>query len=80
MMPRIIIDHEERITPARALELVTRVVNGGLVSKCSTGHHYCWITRFSSVLFGSIIVATRKRKQGQDSDSFLVRTEKKEGA
>ena len=67
-MPRIIVDYEDSIAPTAAMALVSNVLREGRVSECSTGAHYCWITRFRS-LGKPIIVAARRRRQGSDGDA-----------
>lgn len=68
-MGRIIIDYDDRFRPEAVLDAVAGVVEGGRISCCSTGDHFCWVTVYK---IPKMRVITRQRKQGQKSDSFIV--------
>lgn len=68
-MGKFIIDYDEEIDVCRVMELIFMVVGDGKISETNKGvKHYCWVTKFSDCT-----VITREKKEGQTSDSFIVR-------
>jgi len=70
-MSNIKIEIEAGITQAEAIAYIAQVIEEGRISECSTGPHYCWVTKFRD---GTLVEMKRKRK-ANSADSFLVRRE-----
>lgn len=72
-MARLIIDIQGAIPVHQAVECVRQVVSEGKISESTTGvKHYCWATRFRN----GLVIFTKTRRKGQQSDSFVVRKDK----
>ena len=69
---RLIIDITDGISVADALMKVHAVVLEGKISKAGEVRHYCWVSWFRD----EVMVAVRRKKKGQTSDSFIVYREK----
>ena len=75
-MNKIIIEFEETVPADVALAKVQSVVRMGKISEAAGVPHYCWHTSF----IDGVGVGTRRKKKGQNSDSFIVRKEKENGS
>ena len=78
MVPRLIVDYPDDMTATNAIDFVRAVTKDGRISEAAGVPHFCWGTRFKGLCKNEdIMVATRRKKKGQTSDSFLVYREKK---
>lgn len=66
---RIIIEYDNDVVgPCEATRRVADVISQGRISEAGGVLHYCWLTTF----INHTRVATKRKKKGQKSDSFLV--------
>jgi len=66
-MKKIIITYEG-VDEDTAMTRVNNVIRGGRVSENKNGKHFCWVTTWTD----GVVVYTRAKKKGQDSDSFHI--------
>lgn len=67
-MPRIIVDIQSGIDVSDALHKLSMVVSHGKLSNAGGVEHYTWLTRWST----GLEISVRRKKKGQNSDSFVV--------
>lgn len=67
-MARIIVDYPDDMKAHEACYYVLQATKDGKVSVAAGVPHFCWGTRFQN----GVMVATRRKKPNQKSDSFLV--------
>jgi hypothetical protein len=70
---KIIIDNRAGISDINALIVIYKVVGKGRISKDTKDiKHYCWAVRMSTEEYGDIVVHTRKKKNENSPDSFII--------
>jgi len=71
MTEKIIIEIMDALDPSMAIDLVSRVVKGGRVSKANNIAHFCWLSIYE-VDGVTIEVCTRNKRTATSADSFIV--------
>lgn len=71
-MARIIIDFPDELPPNLVMSMVQSHVREGKISVAAGIPHYCWVTTFAGPVLKGWSIVTRRKKAGQDSDSFSI--------